>query len=82
MTDYPEIAHLLDLPLELEATLEGPALRVEEVLALEIGSVIPTRSVAGDNVDVFAGGAYIGSGELGGAQGRTVVRMIRFKSKS
>jgi flagellar motor switch/type III secretory pathway protein FliN len=81
MADFPEIARLLDLPLALEATLEGPALRVEELLQLEVGSVIPTRSTAGGNIDLFAGGAYIGSGELGGAHGRTVVRMVRFKSK-
>lgn len=82
MADFAELAHLVDLPLELEATLEGPALRVEDVLALEVGSLIPTRSAAGDNIDVYAGGAFIGSGELGVSHGRTVVRMVRFKNKS
>jgi len=81
MADHPEIAHLLDLPLALEATLTGPALRVEELLALEVGSIIPTSSAAGESVDVFASGAYIGSGELGAAHGQTVVRMVRFKPK-
>jgi len=78
MADQAEIAHLLDLPLELEATLAGPALRVEELLALEVGSIIPTRAAAGESIDIFAAGAYIGSGELGGAHGKTVVRMVRF----
>jgi flagellar motor switch/type III secretory pathway protein FliN len=82
MADHSEIAHLLDLPLQLEATLAGPALRVEQLLALEPGTVIPTTSAAGESVDLFAGGAYIGSGELGGAHGQLVVRMVRFKGQN
>ena len=81
MAESTEIAHLLDLPLELEATLAGPSLRVEDLLDLEVGSIIPTRAAAGENIDIFAGGAYLGSGALGGAHGQTVVRMVRFKSK-
>jgi flagellar motor switch/type III secretory pathway protein FliN len=77
----PEIAHLLDLPMALEATLAGPSLRVEELMALEAGSVISTSAPAGENIDVFAGGTYIGSGELGGAHGKTIVRMVRFKGQ-
>jgi len=81
MADHSEIAHLMDLPLALEATLSGPALRVEELLSLQAGSLIATSSAAGESVDVYAGGAYIGSGELGSAHGQTVVRMVRFKGK-
>jgi flagellar motor switch/type III secretory pathway protein FliN len=81
MADQSEVAHLMDLPLALEATLAGPSLRVEQLLALEVGTVIPTTAAAGANIDVFAGGAYIGSGELGGAHGHTVVRMVRFKGQ-
>ncbi len=81
MADHSEIAHLVDLPLSLEATLAGPSLRVEQLLALEVGSIVATNATAGDNIDVFAGGAYIGSGELGGVHGHTVVRMVRFKGQ-
>ncbi|HUA63488.1 MAG TPA: FliM/FliN family flagellar motor C-terminal domain-containing protein [Verrucomicrobiae bacterium] len=81
MADHPEIAHLLDLPMALEATLAGPILRVEELLELGVGSMIPTQSAAGETIDVFAGGARIGRGELGGARGRTTVRMVWFQGQ-
>jgi flagellar motor switch/type III secretory pathway protein FliN len=80
--ESPQLARLLDLPFQVEATLPGPTLRVSQLLSLKAGSLICTTHLAGESVDVFAGNAYIGSGELNVMNGRRGVRMVRFKGKS
>ena len=82
MAEVSEFAHLLDIPVDVEATLPGPALTVEELLNLSAGSLVATDRPAGETIDVYAGDAYIGAGELAGTDGRPVVRMVRFRSKS
>jgi flagellar motor switch/type III secretory pathway protein FliN len=79
--DSPQLARLLDLPFQVEATLRGPTLRVSQLLSLKAGSLISTTHPAGESVDVFAGNAYIGSGELDIVNGRHVIRMVRFSGK-
>ena len=73
-----KMEHLLDLPVRLEATLPGPALRVSELLALEEGSLIRTNRAAGETADIFAAGSLIGCAELMAANGRRAARMLRF----
>jgi len=80
--DSPQLARLLDLPFQVEATLPGPSLRVSQLLNLKAGSLISTTHPAGESVDVSAGNAYIGSGELNVVNGRHAVRMVRFRGKS
>ncbi len=80
--DSPELARLLDVRFQVEATLQGPNLRVSQLLALKVGSLIPTNHPAGETVDVFAGNAYIGSGELNVMNGRNAVRMVKLGGKS
>jgi flagellar motor switch protein FliN/FliY len=79
MSDPSALSHLFDIPLEVEALVEGFDLRVSELLALRVGSVIETRRAAGENVDLFAGDAYIGSGELTQIDGGIAVRMVKLK---
>ena len=71
-----------DLPLEVEAVVAGPAMRVSELLALRLGSVITTPSCVGENISGFAGGARIGAGELSNRDRRLLIRMVRFGSGS
>jgi flagellar motor switch/type III secretory pathway protein FliN len=82
MTNPSALSHLFDIPLAVEATVSGPALRVSELLTLRAGSVIATRRAAGENIDLFAGDAYIGSGELAQINGHIAVRMVKLKGKS
>ena len=72
----------VDIPVDFEAVVPGPVLRVGELLALAVGSLIMTGRAAGETVDVFAAGALIGSAELADANGRRVVRMVRFNAGS
>ena len=55
MAKLSQVGHLLDIPLEVEAVVEGRALRVSEVLELAVGSLVVSGRAAGENVDVMAG---------------------------
>jgi flagellar motor switch/type III secretory pathway protein FliN len=78
MTKLSELEHVLDIPVQFEAVLHAPALRVGELLALAEGSLIKTTGQAGETVEVFAAGALIGYAELVDADGRRAVRLVRF----
>ncbi len=81
MANLAQVAHLLDIPLEVEAVVEGRALRVSELLELTVGSLVVSGRAAGENVDVLAGRTLLGSGELARGNGHRVVRMVNFKGK-
>ena len=75
----PEQFSLLDdVPVEIEAAVAGPRMRVSEILALRAGSVISTGLRAGESIDVFAGRARIGAGEFSSGSQRAVIRMVHF----
>jgi flagellar motor switch/type III secretory pathway protein FliN len=82
MADGEQVAHLLDIPLEVEAVVEGCNLSVSALLELKPGSLVVSGRAAGENVDVFAGKALLGAGELARANGRKVVRMVKFQRGS
>jgi flagellar motor switch/type III secretory pathway protein FliN len=79
MANLAQVGHLLDIPLEVEAVVEGRPLRVSELLELAVGSLVLTTRAAGESVDVLAGRTLLGSGELARANGHRVVRMVNFK---
>ncbi len=73
------LAGFMDVPLEIEALLEGPRLRVRDLLALRAGSIIETDLPAGENVAVVASRSPLGLGEVSASNGKVVVRMLRFR---
>ena len=81
MLRVSELGAFLDLPLNVEAILRGPSLRIAELLALRHGTVLRTMLPAGANVEVTAGDAIIGAGELTVSGGRLAVRMLGFREK-
>jgi flagellar motor switch/type III secretory pathway protein FliN len=76
-----DLSRFMEVPLEVEALVEGPRLRVRELLALRVGSVIETSRPAGENVDVVAGKSPLGVGELTASRGKAVVRVLRFRGE-
>lgn len=74
-----DLVRFLEIPLEVEALVEGPRLRVRDLLALKAGSIIETELQAGENIDVLAGQSPLGAGELSAAHGKVVVRLVRFR---
>jgi flagellar motor switch/type III secretory pathway protein FliN len=81
MTQPDQSLNFDDVPVEVEAALSGPAMRVSDLLALREGSVITTERCIGENIGLFAGGARVGAGELSNHNGRVVIRMVRFGSQ-
>jgi len=73
------LARFMDIPLTIEALVEGPRLRIRELLALKAGSIVDTGMPAGENVDVLAGHFPLGLGELTTSGSRVGVRMLRFR---
>jgi flagellar motor switch/type III secretory pathway protein FliN len=77
----PEQFSLLDdVPVDIEAAVAGPKMRISEILALRAGRVVSTGLRAGESIDVFAGRARIGAGEFSSNGQRGVIRMVRFGS--
>lgn len=64
MSAIDELRNLADVPLDVEARLECCNLTVEELLALQEGSLIRSERAAGDNIDVQIGTQLVGTGEI------------------
>jgi flagellar motor switch/type III secretory pathway protein FliN len=71
----------LGVPLPVEAIIQGPKVKISDLLSLRAGSLIVTRLPAGESVGVRAGGSPIGSGELTALNGRLAVRMLDFNGR-
>ena len=80
MTELEQAARLADVPLEVEVELARKTLTVRELLELEPGSVIKMPRAAGENVDVLAGGARIGSAEIVMIEDTVGVRITGFNT--
>ena len=64
-----------DVPLPLRAELGRKTLSFRELLDLKIGSIVPLSRPAGENVDLYAAEAYLGSGEILVIDGLLAVRL-------
>ena len=64
MTALEEIAHVADVPIDVDIELARKTMPLREILALVVGSVIKLPRSAGENIDILAGGTLIGSGEV------------------
>lgn len=64
-----------DVPLQVDAGISLPPMRVEDILALRPGAVVATTTPAGAAVQVYAGMARIAAGELSAAGSRVRVRI-------
>lgn len=64
MTASEEIGHLADIPVDVDVELDRKTMTVREILMLDQGSVIKMRRSAGENIDIYVGGALLGSGEI------------------
>jgi flagellar motor switch protein FliN/FliY len=64
MTAFEEVGHLYDIPIDIDVELDRKKMTVREILSLEQGSVIKMVRSAGENIDMYVGGAMLGSGEI------------------
>jgi flagellar motor switch protein FliN/FliY len=59
-----EIAHLADVPIDVEVELDRKVMSIGQILQLEEDSVIRMSRSAGDNIDILIGGTLVGYGEI------------------
>jgi flagellar motor switch protein FliN/FliY len=64
MTPLEDVAHLSDVPVALEMELDRKVMPISEILDWEQGSVLWLTRSAGEAIDIYAGGALIGFGEV------------------
>jgi flagellar motor switch protein FliN/FliY len=64
MTPQEEIAHIAEVPIEVEVQLDRRWMKLSEILALEEGSVIEMQRSAGENIDIFIGSKLAAFGEI------------------
>ncbi len=64
MTALEEIAHLADVPVEIEAVLDRRSMTIRQLLALDTGGSIRLTRSAGENVDMYVGDVLMGTGEI------------------
>jgi flagellar motor switch protein FliN/FliY len=64
VTALEQIGHLSDIPVYVDVELARKIMPLGEILALEEGSVINMTRSAGENIDLFIGGAPVASGEI------------------
>jgi flagellar motor switch protein FliN len=79
MTPQEEIAPLGDIPVEIEIELDRRLLTTREVLDLTEGSIIATARSAGENIDIYIGGVFCGSGEIVVIESTLGVRITDFR---
>lgn len=64
MTPLEQISHLSDIQIEMSVELDRRLMTIEDILNLHEGSVIRMTRSAGENIDILAGGALLGYGEI------------------
>jgi len=67
--------------MSVEAELARSKLTVRELLALDVGSVIPTSRPAGESLDIVVGGTAVGSGEVIVLGSTVGLRVTNIKTK-
>ncbi len=81
MSASEQIAHIADVPIDVEVELDRTVMTVAEVLDLNPGSVIRMSRSAGENIDILIGGALIGFGEIVIIEDTVGVRITDFSSE-
>ena len=73
----PEDSPLAGLPVQLDVTVPIPRFRVQDLLALEKGSILESRWIPGDDVPVWCGGVQLMWTEFELVDQKLAVRVTR-----
>jgi flagellar motor switch protein FliN/FliY len=79
--DQEPIAHLADIPIDIDVELGQKNMPLRDILALTSGSVIKMPRSAGENIDLIAGGTLFASGEIVIIDERFGVRITDFNEE-
>ena len=64
MTPLEEIAHVADVPIDVEVELDRKVMTIAQILDLDQDSVVRMTRSAGENIDILVGGTLVGYGEI------------------
>jgi flagellar motor switch protein FliN/FliY len=81
MPPLEEIAHLSDVPIDVEVELGRKVMRIADILGLDVDSVIRMPRSAGENIDILVGGTVIGYGEIVIIEDAVGVRITDFNQE-
>ena len=81
MTPQEEIVSLADVPVDIEVELDRRMMTMRQVLQLEVGCLIGTSRLAGENIDIYIGGALCCSGEIAVVENTLGVRITDFRDE-
>ena len=81
MTLPSNIAMLAHMPLEMEGRLDRRSITMRELLELAPGSLVRLDKSAGENIDVLAGGALLGYGEVVVVENVIGIRITDFREE-
>jgi flagellar motor switch protein FliN len=81
MSGHAELAHIADLPLEVEVELDRKIMTIRSILELKRGSLIRLTRSAGENIDISVGGTLLGYGEIVVIEDRIGVRITDFSTE-
>jgi flagellar motor switch protein FliN/FliY len=75
MSTFAELAHISDVPVQLEVELDRKVMNVRSILELRQGSLIRLTRSAGENIDILLGTTLLGFGEIVVIEDRMGVRV-------
>ena len=81
MTTLEQLSHFADVPVRINVELDRKILTLRQMLELGEGSVIKMSRSAGENLDVMAGGALLGFGEIVIIENTMGIRITDFKNE-
>jgi len=82
MSPLDEVSRFADLVLPVEALLDRKIMTVREILALEPDTVVWLTRSAGENLDIYVGGALFGFGETVIIENSMGVRITDFNEEA
>ncbi|HYP14161.1 MAG TPA: FliM/FliN family flagellar motor C-terminal domain-containing protein [Bryobacteraceae bacterium] len=82
MKNVEDLGSLRLVPIEIEGQLDRRVISMREILSLKPGQTIRLNRSAGDNIDILAGGATIGFGEIAVLENQICLRLTDLREES
>jgi len=82
MTALEEVAHIALVPVKVEVQLDRRWMKLSEILALEVGSIVEMSRSAGENIDIFIGSKLAAFGEIVIIETTMGVRITDFNTEN
>jgi flagellar motor switch protein FliN len=82
MMPLEELAHIAEVPIDVEVQLDQRWMKLSEILSLEEGSIIEMRRSAGENLDIYIGSRLAAFGEIVIIESIMGVRITDFNTEA